>query len=293
MQNRNAKRTPHLLGGLVAAVLLGGCLPDPPSISAVDSGVDVVIDQTIPFVTSKLRFGNFVASAGPVDLCIKASGSSTWVGPIGRTIGQRAGGVYYQAVSQYLTVDAGSYTVKAVPGARTDCTIAYGGIPDMPLPAMGGGRVYTLAPYGTLSKPLEIKIHLFEDDPNTQGGQARVRFINLSQEVPSADFGLGTLATYTPLLKDAVSGDLGRTGGQVYATVSPQTNGTSSVRASGTSNDLLTTGPVLTFSADAVHSLMLSGLASKSPPDPLSLKLLICEDSKAPQSGLSVCTLLN
>ena len=38
-----------------------GCIETPPSITAVDSGVDVMIDMSVPFVTTWVRFGNFVA----------------------------------------------------------------------------------------------------------------------------------------------------------------------------------------------------------------------------------------
>lgn len=270
-----------------------GCIQTPPSISAVDSGVDVMIDMSVPFLTAQVRFGNFVAGAAPVDLCLKTASDTTWTGPIIRTMAMRPGGVSYQSISQYVKLNAGSYTVRAVPGSRSDCSVAYGGLPDLALPQIAGGRTYTLIPFGEQTKPATVKINLFEDDLSTQGGQVRLRFVNVSPDVATADFGFGIGAGYKPVLTDALSGDLGRSAGMTYVTISQQTNGSASVRASGMSTDLLTTGPIVNFPAGAVFTTLIGGLSSKASTDPLALKLIACEDSKAPVGGLSVCTLLN
>lgn len=277
--------------GWVLGLLLGAC-PKPPGIDPVDSGVNVDPDLIKPGSPAQFRFGNFVAGAGPVDLCLAKNGGD-WVGPLARLKAQRTGGVYYQNFSQYMEMDAGSYTVRAVPGNRSDCTVQYGGIPDMPMSALGEGRTYSLAPLGELAKPLGIKIKLFEDSLSAQGGQVRVRFVNLSPDVPSADFGLGQGGNYTPTLIDAVSGDLGRQNSAVYVAISPQTGGAVTVRASGTSNVLWTTATGATLGAGAVYTLLISGLAARTAPDPLALKFVACEDNKVPQSGLTACANLN
>ncbi len=292
---RSRRTSGKVLAAALAAVTLGGagCVQTPPSINAVDSGVDVMIDMSVPFLTAQVRFGNFVAGAAPVDLCIKSASDTAWTGPVIRSLAMRPGGVSYLNISQYVTLNAGSYTVRAVPGSRSDCAIAYGGLPDLPLPQIVGGRTYTLIPFGDQSRPATVKINLFEDNLTTQGGQVRLRFINLSPDVSSADFGFGIGAGYQPVLTDAVSGDLGRAAGMTYATVSPQNNGSASVRPTGMSTSLATASATVTFTAGSVVSTMIGGLSSRTGADPLALKLVACDDSKAPQSGLSICTQLN
>ncbi|HNF96861.1 MAG TPA: hypothetical protein PK493_06180, partial [Pseudomonadota bacterium] len=112
-----AKRLASIL--TVFGMSATGCIETPPSITAVDSGVDVMIDMSVPFVTAQVRFGNFVAGAAPVDLCLKAPSDSTWTGPVIRNMAMRPGGVSYLNVSQYVTLNAGTYTVRAVPGSRS------------------------------------------------------------------------------------------------------------------------------------------------------------------------------
>ncbi len=281
------------LAATLSVLIHTGCTQTPPAIIAVDSGVNVMPDMVVPITTAQLRFGNFVAGAAPVDLCIKAQGEANFTGPILRSMGQRPGGVSYLNIGQYLTLMAGSYTVRAVPGIRTDCTVAYGGLPDLGLPAIGAGRSYTLVPFGDQTRIGTVKLNLFEDDLTPQGGQVRLRFINASPDVPSADFGFGTGTGYKALLTDAVSGDLGRTGGMTYATTGPQASGSASVRPSAMMSDLLTVNSNVNIPSGAVMTMLIAGLPSRTGTDPLALKLIACDDTKAPQSGLSVCTQLN
>lgn len=292
---RGSKTNVKVLSAVFASAAMSGsgCVQTPPSVNAVDSGVDVMIDMSVPFVTAQVRFGNFVAGAAPVDLCIKTASDTAWTGPVIRTMAMRPGGVSYLNISQYVTLNAASYTVRAVPGSRSDCAIAYGGLPDLTLPPIIGGRTYTLIPFGDQSRPATVKINLFEDNLAAQGGQVRLRFINLSPDVSSADFGFGIGAGYQPVLTDAVSGDLGRAAGMTYATVNQQSNGSASVRPSGMSTSLITASATVTFGAGSVVSTMIGGLSSRTGADPLALKLIACDDSKAPQSGLSVCNQLN
>lgn len=270
-----------------------GCSQPVPEITSVDSGVNVMPDMVIPLTTAQVRFGNFVAGASPVDLCVKGPTDVAFQGPLLRTMAQRPGGVAYLNMGQYLTLTAGNYTVRAVPGARTDCTVPYAGLPDLGLPPIGAGRTYTLIPFGDQSRLGTVKINLFEDDLTSQGGQVRMRFLNVSPDVATADFGFGTGASYQALLTDAVSGSLGRGGGMTYVSTGPQTGSSASVRPSGMTTDLLTVNSTITIPSGAVVTTLIAGLPSKVVTDPLALKLISCDDSKPPQSGLSVCTQLN
>ncbi|MFO0623170.1 MAG: DUF4397 domain-containing protein [Polyangia bacterium] len=281
------------LAATLSVLISSGCTPAPTEIVAVDSGVNVMPDMVVPITTAQLRFGNFVAGAAPVDLCIKAQGESSFTGPILRTLAQRTGGVSYLNMGQYVTLTAGSYTVRAVPGTRTDCAVAYGGLPDLGLPTIGAGRSYTLVPFGDQTRIGTVKLNLFEDDLTPQGGQVRLRFINASPDVPTADFGFGTGTGYKALLTDAVSGDLGRSSGMTYVSTAPQTAGAASVKPTAMTSDLITVNSNVNIPSGAVMTMLIAGLPSRTGTDPLALKLISCDDSKAPQSGLSVCTQLN
>ena len=57
--------------------------------------------------------------------------------------------------------------------------------------------------------------------------------------------------------------------------------------------DLLTVKSTITIPSGAVITALIAGLPSKVGTDPLALKLISCDDSKPPQSGLAVCTQLN
>lgn len=275
------------------ALLVYACSPMTPEIVAVDSGVNVNPDMVVPITTAQVRFGNFVAGAAPVDLCIKGASDPDFRGPLLRTMAQRPGGVAYLNMGQYLTLTAGNYTVRAVPGSRTDCTVSYGGLPDLGLPPIGAGRTYTLVPFGDQLRSGTVKINLFEDDLSSQGGQIRMRFINASPDVATADFGFGIGSSYKALFTDAVSGGLGRASGMTYVTTGPQNNSSASVRPTGMATDLITVNSTINFPSGAVITALIAGLPSKVGTDPLALKLIVCDDSKSPQSGLSVCTQLN
>ena len=83
------------LGFAAATFASAGCTQTPPEIIAVDSGVNVIPDMVIPLTTAQVRFGNFVAGAAPVDLCVKGAADPDFRGPLLRTMAQRPGGVAY------------------------------------------------------------------------------------------------------------------------------------------------------------------------------------------------------
>jgi hypothetical protein len=78
-----------------------------------------------------------------------------------------------------------------------------------------------------------------------------------------------------------------------YVSTAPQTAGAASVKPTAMTSDLITVNSNVNIPSGAVMTMLIAGLPSRTGTDPLALKLISCDDSKAPQSGLSVCTQLN
>lgn len=126
----------------------------------------------------------------------------------------RNGGVFYGSVSAYLSLPPSSYRVRVIGGMATSCT-ATPLLPfEIPLTPIGAGRHYTVLAAADAEREMgsrlaRAKLSLIEDDLETQAGQVRLRFVNGSQDVPSADFGAGEMAAYQQLFKDAAYGTFG------------------------------------------------------------------------------------
>ena len=62
---------------------------------------------------------------------------------------------------------------------------------------------------GDLTRPATIKFGLIADDLSTQGGQARLRFINAAPDLSSADLGFGSGTQYSAQIVGAQYGGFG------------------------------------------------------------------------------------
>ena len=159
----------------------------------------------------------------------------------------RPGSVSYLNVSQYVTLNAGTYTVRAVPGSRSDCSVfAYGGLPDLALPQIAAGRTYTLIPVWRSDPHWHNQDQPLWDDLGSQGGKFDCGLSMCRQMCRRRTLASGW-GGYKPLLTDALQGRLGALGGNDLCDGVPQTNGSASVRPSGMTTDLLTTGAVVKF----------------------------------------------
>jgi hypothetical protein len=268
------------------AALLAGC--HEPAINPVgDLGTGTPSDLAGQGPQAFIRLGHFIVGLAPFDICIKGPQDADFVGPLVRLQAQRNGGIPYASVSQYLTVGATTYSVRAVPGAATDCKTALGGVPDLSEPPLGVGNHYVVIASGDLARPATIKFGLIADDLSTQGGQARLRFINAAPDLASADLGFGSGAQYSAQIVGAQYGGFGLASGAEYLTTAPLANGTVAVRQAGMNVDALALANKVTLAAGTTATSVVEGIpGDKYTP----LALVLCNDSAAAQGGFSSCT---
>ena len=272
--------------GLTTIALGLGC--QGPSINVLDLGGGPQIDLTGAAQESYFRIGHFLVGLGSFDICVKGADETDFRGPLLHLQTQRVGGVPYAGVSAYLTVAPTAYTVRAVGGSATDCSNPLGGLRDLPLTPLSVGRHYTISASGLLSQLPTVKFNLIEDDLSTQGGQARLRFINAASEVSSADLGFGSGTQYAAQLTGATYGSIGFASGQAYLTTGPLVADTIAARSSGSSTDLVVVPKKITIAAGTVATVVLEGSSIMSMFTPLAL--VVCNDSAPAVSGLSSCT---
>lgn len=287
--------SPLMRLGLVCSALLAGC-PGGPTIDALDSGVTPPDLINAP-MEAQLRVSHFINGLAPFDVCLKRAGESDYIGPLIRQQTMRNGGVFYGSVSAYLTLPVANYEVRIVGGMATTCaTQLIPMAPDLPLPQISAGRRYTAVAAADAERAgkffTSLKLAVIEDDLATQGGQVRLRFINASPDVTSADFGLGEMGTYQQQFRDAVYGGFGTpvanaTG--AYTTTGPQTNATFTVRSSVMGSDLLVVRNKVSLVAGSATTQFLVGLRASMGSTVNPLKLVQCEDTKPASSGLAAC----
>ena len=277
---------PWLIAAALSIVCEGvGC--QPPAIKPVD--VDLGIkpsDLAGAAPEAFFRVGHFLVGPGPFDVCIKGPSDTDFTGPLVRLQTQRPGGVSYANVSTYLTVAPTSYTVRAVPGSAVDCKTSIGGLPDLGVTPLALGRHYTVVASGVTSRISSVKFNLIEDDLSTQGGQARLRFINGAADLPSADLGFGSGAQYAAQITGATYGGIGSASGQPYLTTAALSNATIAVRQGGVNMDSLVIPNRANVAAGTVATAVIAGV----PGDPFTpLSLVLCNDSAPAISGLASC----
>ena len=288
--NRKLRLTCGAVSGwlcLAATALSLGCQGPSINVVGVDLGSGTQLDLNGAAAESYFRLGHFLVGAPPFDICVKGSGDASFTGPLLRVQTQRPGGVSYANVTTYLTVAPTSYMVRAVPGAATDCNTSLLNLPDLALTPLALGHHYTVAASGVLTRTATLKFNLIEDDLSTQGGQARLRFINAASEFQSTELGFGSGAQYVAQLTGATYGNLGFSGGQAYLTTSPLTNATVAVRQSGVNSDALVVAGKVNVAVGTVATAVITG-SSTDAFTPLSL--VLCNDSAPAVSGLASCT---
>jgi hypothetical protein len=94
---------------------------------------------------SSLRIANFVPDAPAMDFCLKPIGDAAYTTPFAGN-----SGLAFPALSNRANVDAGTYSVRIVPGGSTNCNTSLNGLGDVSPIAPGRGA-YTLAAIGRLT----------------------------------------------------------------------------------------------------------------------------------------------
>lgn len=116
---------------------------DAPSGSDAADAADAVSDVPTPPPTANVRFVYALAPGSPaaVDFCVRATGGSTFTGPLVRAArGGMGNGLDLLQATRYFAVPTGSIDVIAVAGTATDCSTPV--LPPMTALAAGAANGY-------------------------------------------------------------------------------------------------------------------------------------------------------
>jgi hypothetical protein len=235
-----------------------------------------------------VRVAHLSPDAPPVDFCLRAEGATGFTGPVLRSLSV-AGGLAYQQVTRYLTIDAAAYTVRLVAPGSADCATSLGGLPDTVLPALAGGTRATIGAVGLLSGTgaTSFRLTAFIDDATAAAtGQARLRFIHTSPGTPNVDLGIPGVGTgFT-----TVFGNVAYPTATGAINVAPLTAATLAARVAGTptTNYPLTLRRV-DFPAGSRSTVFAIGALND---DQTPLSALVCDENAAPTGALTPCTVL-
>jgi hypothetical protein len=134
---------------------------------------------------AQVRIANFVPDApSAIDLCIKPATDATYTAPF---VG--GSGLAFPALSNRVELDAGTYSVRVVPGGSTNCNSSFNGLGDISGVQFGEGGTYTLAAIGRLTGTGQgsFALSTYPDDVNPPASGVKLRYVNLAPEVDSAD----------------------------------------------------------------------------------------------------------
>jgi len=263
-------RSKFLAAG-VAALALAACGDDP---------------QPMPPMAN-LRVAHLSPDAPAIDFCIQAAGSSAWTGPVMESLGV-TGGLAFKQVTAYLRLDAVQYDVRLVSPAATNCNT--GLVPDITtLPALPANASVTAAAVGLLGGIPAFTATAYVDESAVSTGQAKLRFVHASPDVPPVNVGLTGMA-FTPIFTNVAFPGISAAAGLVngYVTTAPLASATIGVRlVSAPGVDALTFSNV-SLPANAIATAFAVGLLGGA--GPTAIGALICVDNAAPAGGLSACS---
>jgi hypothetical protein len=254
-----------------------------------------------------LRVANWSPDAPAVDICLKAHGGSTFVGPLvaavadGGTIGEAgASGLTFPLVSSYLPLSPGAYDVRVVAAGSTACTAPV--LPDVTtLPTLSIGTGTTVALVGeTLPAGSDpgLKVVWFSDEI-VGTGPLRVRCINADPAIPLVDFGYGTLmvGNYNSIFpavpfgqasaaieQDAMASNADQNG---YVAIQPFVHAVISAHPTGATHDAVTTSPISSLPGNEMTFVIVAGTS------PLVPAIVQCVDNAGIAGALSDCRVMH
>jgi hypothetical protein len=260
--------------------------------TAGDGGVrDASTDGDASTPITNLRFAHLSPGAPAVDFCLAVHGTTVFTGPL---LGDQGliTGLPYAAVTRYLTVNAAQYDVRIVAAGATSCATSLGGLPDQTnLPALAVNGATTIAAIGELApgdgggQPFGLKAYV--DDTTVATGNAKLRFIHASSGTPAVDVGTSGGVLFTPVFSNIAFGNTAAaTNG--YVQTAPLTNAELSVRANGTTTDVLAAEGTTLASGTIATAFAIGKTGNITTP----LRVLLCADNAAPVGVLTPCNIV-
>lgn len=238
-----------------------------------------------------VRLANLSPDAPALDFCLKRAGQTNFEGPMLNEELNTAAGLQYAQVTRYITIHAGSYTVRLVAPGQSSCDAALAGTADATDVTLGADRRTTIALLGMAAPPNDATEHLqlkaFNDLNGSAEGKARLTFIHASPDAPPVDVGIVAGPDFTALFQNVAFGEAGAVGTNRYVETDPLTTVTIAVRPTGAMNDLIA---ITNVTAPAGSIVTVYGIGNVSGV-PKPLQSLLCSDSEEPEGAFSVCVL--
>jgi hypothetical protein len=236
-----------------------------------------------PMPVARVRVGALSPNMAAFDYCLAPSGTQNYIGPImfGRSV---YNGLSYPSVSDYTSVNPGTYDLAIIQPGQPSCTSNDAGSPTtITLPALAGNTSYTVALLGLASS---LDVRTLVDDTSTDQ-PAILRFISGKLGSPNLD--MTVTGSSTPVFSNLP-----------YATVASMSstidaNGYAALPASGTYTLTFTpTGsstPVLVAPNIAFTGASYNTVFTIPPPTGYSgsLSAFVCFDSQQPIGGMANC----
>lgn len=246
-------------------------------------------DGSNPIVN--IRLAHLSPGAPAVDFCLAVHGTTVFTGPLLSGQGVLTG-LPYAAVTKYQTVNAAQYDVRIVAAGATNCATSLGGLADQTnLPALPANGAVTIAAVGELApgdgggQPFGLKA--YADDTTVTTGNAKLRFVHASSGTPSVDVGTSGGVLFTPVFSNVAFGNTA-TATNGYVTTAPLTNVEISVRANGTTNDVLAAEGTNLASGTIATAFAIGKIGNITTP----LQMLLCADNAAPIGALTPCNIV-
>jgi len=252
-----------------------------------------------------VRVAHLSPNAPAVDFCVKAMGAadSTYAGPVLESLGI-APGAAFPAVTGYIPLAPGAYTVRLVAADATNCATSLAGLPSYDLPNLPAGARATVGAVGRVGDTGATAFRLTPFvDGNTQPLPNRVhlRFLHTAPGVPAVDVGVLAGTTFTPVFSNTafpnVAATMGAEMGTGYLPIDPIMGATLAVRATGSTDNALTLTNVSL--AGSLYGTAVSVFAIGELPGAMGqgagnrrLSAFVCQDRVAATGSIAPCARL-
>ena len=230
----------------------------PPSIAASCALLVIACDMGPP-APALLRMGNLVPDAPAIDFCLKAATDSAFTTPF---VG--GSGLGFPSLSNRVSIDAGSYSLRIVQAPATNCNNVLSGIGDVSA-QFGEGGAFTVAALGRLTGQGSPSVVLtpFLDDVTPPATGVKLRYIHAAPGVDGVDIGVLTgnpLNPFAALVTGLAYGDVSNPNYVPYNNALPSAT-LAAVSPPGSQNIIVTSGNNgVTIPAGTVSTLWLIGI---------------------------------
>jgi hypothetical protein len=243
-----------------------------------------------------VRIAHLSPDLRAVDVCLAPSGTTNFSPPVLAGLGVQDG-LTYAAVTSYVDLPVGSYTVRVILANATGCSIP--AIPDTIGVSVDNNETASVVALGDFdtsgaaANDPALHLAVYADATTAGTGSAMLRFIHASPGTPAVDVGLGSGASFQKVFADVAFGNIA-TNSPVdslgFATTPAPLTSAVAARVTGSSSDALVV-PSVTLASTGVFTAFAIGGKTGSTDNPL--QVLLCDDNAAPTGLLAACTIAN